>query len=332
VVVKPTTDGGQPPEDVAVSPPASVTETGRSVEKPVSDTPSAPGLTGTTPDTGAEPPTETDAGKTAATGAEAPATDAAPPTTSAAEPAVASTGGAATGPAQAEGTPPPSGLTRIAAFGGIAVALLGAIGFSVMVLLKGRPASAFYVSRPEVEKGFWPLTETNLAQFKFVSYRYGTAEDARKALLRLSFVQEAKPGGRLVSPLAVHFGYYQEDEEKFVAFVGGTELSYSMWREAVSQLSRIEGTIEHRISAAPERRTRVPDPMSLSGSARDIKLLDETDGAGDDYAHYCRYQGPDKASAVAFLKKVVIKDNGEHVVVQTPEGHWARDLRGIYRE
>jgi len=117
-----------------------------------------------------------------------------------------------------------------------------------------------------------------------------------------------------------------------VAFVGGPELSLSMWREAVAKWSESTDAEQFRVSSPPAAAAVVPDPAALGNKAQEITLLGERDGTGGDYSHYVLFSGPDRESAMAFLRKVSVPAPGEYVIVETPEGHWGKDCRGIYRE
>lgn len=52
---------------------------------------------------------------------------------------------------------------------------------------------------------------------------------------------------------------------------------------------------------------------------------------GED-AIYRIHKCPDAASAKAFLKKNPVDRKFYHIVVETPEGNYCRDIQGIYKE
>lgn len=214
---------------------------------------------------------------------------------------------------------------------GAGVLVLLALVVTVALGVRSRPKGIFYVSRPDVEAKFWPLVEANRAEFRHVAFRFSEPGPARAALMRLSFIEELTTGGRLTSPLPIHFGMYEEDEP-FVVFVGGLGLANGHWREAMAQFSQDESSKQYRVSSPPPYSVKLPDLGDVNGPGALVKLVHESDGEVGDFAHYWLFQAPSKAAAMAFLRKTTVTAAGEYVIVQTPEGHWGRDARGIYRE
>lgn len=47
---------------------------------------------------------------------------------------------------------------------------------------------------------------------------------------------------------------------------------------------------------------------------------------------YQIYRGPDAATAKAFLQQNPVTRQYYYIVVETPEGNYARDIYGIYKE
>ncbi len=228
---------------------------------------------------------------------------------------------------ESTGLPSPSVL--IAAIGGLIG--LGVIVAAILVTLNRRPRGIFYTSQEDAEERFWAEVAVDEDRFSHVAFRFPTEEDATGALSALSYIMAGSKPGQFRCGPALHFGVYP-DERRYVAFVGGPALSLSMWREAVGKWSETEGAAEYRVSGPPAKKAIIPDPETLSGKASEVVVADEHEGEAGDFSHYYTFHAPDRESAMAFLRKVVVPAPGEYVIVETPEGHWGKDHRGTYRE
>ncbi|NQT15085.1 MAG: hypothetical protein HQ582_20175, partial [Planctomycetes bacterium] len=132
--------------------------------------------------------------------------------------------------------------------------------------------------------------------------------------------------------LSILFGFYPH-KDKFVAFVGGDDLHYALWREASALMPEIEDAEYFRVSTAPDVELMIPDIQQLlADESLEISFVEEREGEGDDFAKYFVYSAPDKGHAMVFLKKAEVQSPGVHIVVQTPDGTWGRDESGIYED
>lgn len=215
----------------------------------------------------------------------------------------------------------------------VLVVLGGAAGlaYSAVRSRRSRDLRRFFQPKGTVERNFWALAEADPEHFKYVAYRFPTLEEARAALLRLSYITTG-PDNQLRSTREVEFGFYPH-EDKWVCFVGGTELSYALWREASAVWPELPNAEYFRVSTAPEVKLEVPDiEAMLRDEALKIEHVENRQGEGEDYGQYYVYRAPDKRSALEFLKRASVSEAGVHVVVQTPEGTWGKDETGIYEE
>ncbi len=220
----------------------------------------------------------------------------------------------------------------IAGIAGIAglVLLLGAAAAGIL-WWRNRPAGIFYRDRRKAESEFWNQVQANREEFKHVAWQFPDKDAALEALQSLSYIEPGASVGELTCSHPIHFGMYPEDDH-WLVFVGGPALSHAMWREAVDFWSRQENGEQVKVSSPPEKRTRAPDPSELRGDAAQVAFVEEREGAKGDFSSYLIFHGPNKQSAMAFLRRVTVEAPGEFVVVETPEGHWGKDFRGIYRE
>ncbi|MBN2449222.1 MAG: hypothetical protein JXR77_02470 [Lentisphaeria bacterium] len=218
----------------------------------------------------------------------------------------------------------------------IVVAILFAVGCVVAIVLSIKrsrrpPAKDFFEAKGRVEKNFWGMADADPEHFKYVAYRYPTEEDAKAALLQLSYIHEG-PNKQLKCLRSIEFGIYPH-QEKYVVFVGGRDLHYALWREASAVFPELPDAEYFRVSAAPEVNLEIPDiEQLLRDSAMKIEHVENREGEGDDFNQYYTYRAPDKSSALEFLRRVNVSEANVHVVVQTPEGVWGKDENGIYQE
>lgn len=226
-------------------------------------------------------------------------------------------------------------LWFFAAIGGI---LVTSVVIVIVLLAKAKsdaPRSEakkfFKAGAGKQQKSFWQMAEADPDGFKYVAYRYPTRELALESLVQLSYLT-ATAGGELRCRLSLLFGFYPH-KDKFVAFVGGDELHYSLWREASALMPEIADAEYFRVSTAPDVELVIPDLQKLlADESLEITFVEEREGEGDDFAKYFIYTAPDKGHAMVFLKKAEIHSPGVHIVVQTSDGTWGRDESGIYED
>jgi hypothetical protein len=221
----------------------------------------------------------------------------------------------------------------LAAAGGLLVAI---VVVAIVVIRRrsggpGRELRKFFQGRGKVQRTFWQMAEENPATFKYVAYRYNTGEEARQALLQLSYVNE-RVGGDLVCRHEVYFGYGPH-QDKFVAFVGGNNLHYALWREASAVFPEYPGAEYFRVSTAPDVHLEIPNLESLLADPElQIEHVENREGEGTDYSQYYIYKAPHKENALEFLKHAMVQEAGLHVIVLTTEGVFGKDENGIYEE
>ena len=208
-------------------------------------------------------------------------------------------------------------------------------GFGIYIW-RNKPSAApvarkFFEGRGKLQKSFWEMAEADPERFKYVAYRFPTRQTAREALTTLSYINESK-GGDLTCLHQILFGFYPH-KDKFVVFVGGKDLTYALWREASAVLPEMGQAEYFRVSTAPGVDVEVPNlEQLLADEALHVEHVEDRDGEGDDYTKYYVYKAQDKTSAMTFLQRAEIQTDGAHVVVQTPEGTWGKDVNGIYEE
>jgi hypothetical protein len=244
-----------------------------------------------------------------------------------ATPGAGPSGQAAAGPADEGGGLPALFIVIIALF------VLGTLGGAVFALTRrrARDPRKFFEGQGRLQRNFWALADADPEHFKYVAYRFPTMDEARGALLQLSFISEG-PDNQLRCSRELEFGFYPH-QDRWVSFVGGTDMHYALWREASAVLPELPQAEYFRVSTAPEVKLEVPDiGQLLRDEALKIEHVENREGEGDDFSQYYVYRAPDKQSALEFLKRANVSEAGVHVVVQTPDGTWGKDENGIYEE
>jgi hypothetical protein len=206
----------------------------------------------------------------------------------------------------------------------------GGVGFALM-RRRSRDPAKFFEGKGRVQRDFWAMADADPERFKYVAYMFPTQQEAQDALLQLSFITEGS-GGQLKCSREVQFGSYTH-HGKFVAFVGGNDLHYALWREASAVLPELPNAEYFRVSEAPGVMLEIPDiEQLLRDENLKVEHVENREGEGKDYSQYYVYRAPDKQNALEFLKRARVTEAGVHVIVQTPEGTWGKDENGIYQE
>lgn len=152
-----------------------------------------------------------------------------------------------------------------------------------------------------------------------------------QALLELPFFHKASDSGKLVCDRLMVFGLYEVTENgvstgEYEVLVCGNDLTLDEFNQAERALTKAGG--KRKNSQAPDASVKAP---SGEGDAAKV-TYDKTEAGNDGVSTYEVYTGPDKASALAFLRTRTVTKNYYYVVVDTPEGSFGRDINGIYEE
>ncbi|MDY7001729.1 MAG: hypothetical protein SVS15_08110 [Thermodesulfobacteriota bacterium] len=126
------------------------------------------------------------------------------------------------------------------------------------------------------------------------------------------------------------FGCYQREDGTYEAIVCGDDLTLDLWASAKESFSRRNGRLkdeqEPEEPAAWVSETRTSEPERVVFVREDVE-----ERMGRDMV-YRIHEGPDAASAKAFLQENPVHRKFYYIVVETPEGNYCRDIEGIYKE
>jgi hypothetical protein len=122
------------------------------------------------------------------------------------------------------------------------------------------------------------------------------------------------------------YGYYRRDDGSYEAVICGDDLTVEMWEQAKASFEQHGGKRKNDLKPA---KTVAALPKTPAGGPGKVVFVRE-DRSNNNV--YCVYKGPDAASAKAFLDAHPVEKPLYYIVVETPEGTYARDRLGIYKE
>lgn len=177
---------------------------------------------------------------------------------------------------------------------------------------------------------YWMARNVSQKFEPYVLYTFEKENDAREALLDLDCIHVAKDTGNLICTETLTFGYYSTDDGTYEAIVCGEDLRYELWETAKESFARHNG--KRKNDQEPEKRSK-PQTKAKETKAGKVVFVREDRQQGMGHTMIYRiHKGPDAASAKAFLEKNPVTKQLYYIVVETPEGNYCRDIRGIYKE
>ncbi len=165
----------------------------------------------------------------------------------------------------------------------------------------------------------------------FTLFTFPSANAAREALLEMPFIHRAEDSGKLICDRLMTFGYYEttvnaKPSGEYETLIAGSDFSLDEYRLAEEVFAKHGGTCKSHQEPDPSVR-----PMTGAGDASSVKYSETVKG-NDGVSVYEVYRGPDRASAIAFLKTKPVDRKLYYIVVDTPDGSIGRDINGFYQE
>lgn len=183
----------------------------------------------------------------------------------------------------------------------------------------------------EYTSAYWITRLQSSHKDPFVLYDFDTEKNARDALLELPCIHVAQDSGKLICTEVLNFGVYRTDDGKYEAVICGDDLTHDLWAQAKKSFIKHGGLPKGQGDLEPEKRA----PAQTAAKPQVGKVVfvreDRQNKMGATYI-YRIYKGPDGASAKAFLEQHPVTQKLVYVIVETPEGNYARDIDGIYKE
>ena len=158
-------------------------------------------------------------------------------------------------------------------------------------------------------------------------FKFNTLKEAKNALSLLSYIHVASDNGELVSTKIIEYGYFK-NESKSDVVIWGPSLTMEMWEEAKEKLSNAGGIL-FSSQKPKEGNSAIIKEGNVKPKIEKVKFVrDEQRGK----SQYKIYSGQSKESAMEFLQKNPVTESFYYIIIETPEGNYARDIMGIYRE
>ncbi len=208
----------------------------------------------------------------------------------------------------------------------------------LLVIVGGLIAVAAILCWPAKERGrYYPgqgggAIPDPLARFADVPHVIGRFPNRERALSMLAGVSclslSSKPGRELSCRLPLEYGLVHDENGTLLGFIAGPAFEYPLWREARDLLHRSRDA-EMLSAKPPSSDVRLPRAGPVADA---VSELGQFEGDEHDPSCYWLFQANTSEAAKAFLRQVRVNTNGWHVIVQTPQGHWGRDARGLYQE
>lgn len=165
----------------------------------------------------------------------------------------------------------------------------------------------------------------------FTMYTMPSAESAEEAFLSLPFMHKASDSGKLICDRLMTFGLYETTLNgvptgEYEAMITGSDLTLDEYNTLESAFEARGGRLKNH--DAPDESVKASEEEGDAGKV----VYSETVKGNDGISTYEVYTGPDKASAMAFLKTRPVTQRLYYIVVDTPEGSFGRDISGFYQE
>ncbi len=165
----------------------------------------------------------------------------------------------------------------------------------------------------------------------FTLFTFSSADAAEEALLALPFFHKAADSGKLICDRMMTYGCYETKRRgvrtgQYEVMITGSDLTQAELFFAERAFSGHNGRCKTR---------NVPCASAASpaeGGNATLVRYSETIKGSDGVSTYEVYNGPDRASALAFLKEKTVVKRLFYMIVDTPEGSFGRDFVGLYQE
>ena len=163
-----------------------------------------------------------------------------------------------------------------------------------------------------------------------IFYFFDSKEGATEALSEVSCMAVAKDSRKLICKDVLTFGVFpavgEDDSPTWGALLAGKSLSHDTWSEARECFKRNGGRM--RREDEPEKST--PSKQKEQGDPSLVKFSHERTDNSFGLATYVHHTAPSKEDAIAWLQQNPVDKRSYFLVVETPEGTFARDIQGIY--
>lgn len=159
-------------------------------------------------------------------------------------------------------------------------------------------------------------------------------KDAQLAFLNLSFIHLTNDTNKLISSEILEYGFYQVREDLFHAVIMGSDLDEKKWEEAITSFTTQGGRIFEKVEPVKKSsdETTQSEHDDTVVFVREDEIMRTTPFQQEVLCTYRIYRANSAKVAKEYLSNVTVNKPFLFVIVETPEGSYARDNQGIYRE
>ncbi|MBR6374266.1 MAG: hypothetical protein IKS20_13890, partial [Victivallales bacterium] len=211
---------------------------------------------------------------------------------------------------------------------GVIVLAAGCVAYIIIKRKKDeKKFTSFFEGKGAVQKAFWDKANADPENFKYVTYMFPNEEEARNALLQLSYIS-ALPNGALKCSKNIDYGTYPHNGKE-IAFIGGTDLHYAPWREATAVMPELPNAQYFKVSTEPSVQLEMPNMAEQNIDIKDLGREEIRTEDGSIMLCY-KYSCLSKEDAMYFLENLTLNEEGVTIQVETPEGYLGKDMEGIF--
>lgn len=186
------------------------------------------------------------------------------------------------------------------------------------------------LDNPMLATTFWDARQSSSKKDPFLFYAFDNETAAREALSDLPYIHDAQDSGKLICSETLTFGYYQTQPGVYEVIICGEELEYALWEQARGIFAKHGGYKKEELQ--PEKRAPLSQKHKVAQPEKVKFIREESNVQMGQKMIYRIYEGPDEASAKAFLKQNPVDKHFYYIVIETPVGNFCCDLAGIYKE
>ena len=168
-------------------------------------------------------------------------------------------------------------------------------------------------------------------QIGSIYYGFDKKSDAYVAMLEIPCIKKTTDTKQLICLEVLQFGvYFESNPNRWIACLMSSSLTMQTFNNAKKSFKKHNGQ-EVSSSRPNQKNVKSHPPKASKSTASDVKFIRNIDlskqgGIGTKKI----YKAPNKAIALAFLKKKQINDSFFYIEIETPEGWVGKDKEGVY--
>ncbi len=174
---------------------------------------------------------------------------------------------------------------------------------------------------------YWKTRNMRQKFDPFILYTFENQTSARQALLTLDCIHEAQDTHQLICTEPMIFGFYPVDNGQYEAILAGESLSHTLWAQAKAAFEKNGGQRKNDQEPVPDQVVPPPPVHDFSQVSLVKKYRDSRNNN-----YYEEYRCPDTELAKEYLLTRSVDQAQYYIVVETNNGNWGMDVKGLYKE